>query len=137
MVPPVARITTFGFLPCAVLVWQFASSRTPSVNHNNPLFALIATAPVSWVTPARGSCRRLVLVLALVQVRELDWVQQVLDLVLGQDLLLADHLEDALAALVGLGRQLGRLLVADHGIERGHDADRGLHVVLELGLIDD
>src|SRR5215471_20860838 len=105
-------MTTFGFLPCAAPVWQFASSSTPNVSHNSPLFALIAATPVSGCLGPVS-----VLVLALVQIRQLDRVEEVFDLVLGQDLLLADHLEDALAALVGLGGELGRLLVADHRVQ--------------------
>ena len=55
---------------------------------------------------------------------------------LGENVLLADDLEDALAALVGLVRQLGGLLVAQDRIERGDDADRRLHVVREHLLVD-
>ena len=77
----------------------------------------------------------LLVLASLIEIRQLHRVEQVLDLRLGQDLLLADDLEDPLAALVGLVGQLGRLLVAEHRIERGHDADRRLHVVREHLLV--
>src|SRR5215510_7691222 len=105
-------MTTFGFFPCAVLVWQFASIKTPRASHNRLLRDLMTATPVSRVDG------RLVLVLALVQVRQLDRVQEVLDLLLGERLLLADDLEDALAALVRLVRELGRLVVAEHRVQR-------------------
>src|SRR5215831_18829476 len=120
-------MTTFGFFPCAAPVWQFASSSTPSVSHNSPLFALIAATPISRCAASHSK-----LVLALVEIRQLDRIEKILDLVFGEHLLLADDLEDALAALVRLSGQLARLLVADHRVQGGDDPDRGLHVVLEL-----
>ena len=57
---------------------------------------------------ARGLLRcQLLLVKAAIEVRELHGVEQILDLRFRENLLLADDFENALAALVGLGRQLG------------------------------
>ena len=47
----------------------------------------------------------------------------------GEDLLLANQLEDAAAGLHRFGRELGRAVVADHRIERGDGADAVLDVV--------
>src|SRR5262245_3771660 len=107
MVPPVATITTFGFF---VLCW--AQAAPAAIRTAVPMTHVTFTSFMSIfpLRPIRGS---LLLVLAGIEVRQLDRVEQVLDLVLGQDLLLPDDLEDALAALVGLVRQLGRLVIAD------------------------
>src|SRR5262245_51067088 len=48
------------------------------------------------------------------------------DPVLAQQFVLAHELDDALAGAHRLGRELGRLLVADVRIERGHHADAAL-----------
>src|SRR5262245_47927581 len=73
---------------------------------------------------------------ASVEVGELHGIEQVLNLRFREHLLLADDLEDALAARVGFARELRSLLVADDGIERRHDADGRLHVVREHLAVD-
>jgi hypothetical protein len=45
-VPPVARITTLGFFPWAVLVWQFASASAAIDNQSTDRFSLISMSPV-------------------------------------------------------------------------------------------
>src|SRR5262249_11508960 len=85
--------------------------------------------------PPRSAPESLLLVQRRIEIGQLDRIEQVLDLILGQDLLLPDDLENALAALVGLVCQLGGLVVTDHRIERGDDAHRGLEVVLEHFLV--
>src|SRR4030095_9104973 len=68
-------------------------------------------------------------ILVLVKLRQLHRVEQLGDLRLSENLALANDLEDPLAALVRLVRQLGRLVVTQHRVERRRDADGGLHVV--------
>src|SRR5262245_13167148 len=117
--------------------WQFTTVMMPSTmlsasNHRELLGQFMTDAPSS-VTPDRVS---LSWVLALVQVGQLHGIEQLLDLLFGQDVLFPNDLDNALAALVGLVGKLGRLLVAHHGIEGRHDADRGLHVVRQHLLVD-
>ena len=61
--------------------------------------------------------------------------QDLVDLRIGQDVLLAHQLDDALARFHRLGRELGRPVVADHRIERRDRADAGLDVVLETSSL--
>src|SRR5262249_59668345 len=61
--------------------------------------------------------------------------QDLVDLRIGEDLLFAHDLEDALARLQRLGRQLGSLVVTDDGIERRHGPDARVHVMLEHVLV--
>src|SRR5262245_40735321 len=108
--------------------WQFTTAITPStmLSANNPRELL---GHFMTNTPSRRNPDwSLPWVLALVQVGQLLGIEQFLNLLFGQDVLLTDDLDDALAALVGLVGELGRLLVAHHGIEGRDDADRGLHV---------
>src|SRR5262245_54274639 len=128
MVPPVASTTTFGSLSAAVAA--------PTPRQATTAAARARHAFVDFIIGFSLSASLLVLVLAPVEVRQLDRVEQIGDLLLVQDLLLADDLDDPLSALVGLRRQLGRLLVAEHGVEGGHDPDRGLHVVREHLLVE-
>src|SRR6476659_4656254 len=65
-----------------------------------------------------------VLVLALVEVRELHRIEQVCDLLFGQHMLVTDDLENPLAARIGLVRQLGGLVISDHRVQCRDDADR-------------
>src|SRR5687767_11851110 len=58
-------------------------------------------------------------------------VEDLVELFVGQDVLLADQLHDALAVLQRLGRKLGGLVVADDGIEGRHGPDAELDIVLE------
>src|SRR5436190_2983680 len=125
MVPPVATITTLGLATAAV-----AASK-PVASTATILWLLMALFSDLSLT-SRGL---LLLVFAGVEIGELRRIEQILDLSLGEDVLLANDLENALAALVGLVGELGRLVVADDRVERGDDADRGFHVVLEHLLV--
>jgi hypothetical protein len=79
----------------------------------------------------RGRWLRGLRVLGRIQVRELRRIEELLDLLLRQCVLLAHDLEQALVLFQGLLRELGRLLVPEHRVERGHDADRVLDVIRE------
>ena len=74
-------------------------------------------------------------VFGFVQPSQLDWIQQLLDLFLGERVLLADNLQDALAALARLDSELGSLFVADDRIERGGEANGRFHVMREHFLV--
>src|SRR3954470_1544579 len=56
--------------------------------------------------------------------------QNLLDLRVREDVLLADQLENPVARFQRLCRQLGRLVVSDDGVERGHRSDARLEIVL-------
>src|SRR5215212_3134903 len=56
--------------------------------------------------------------------------EDLVDLEVGEDVLLPHELQDAVTRLQRLRGKLGRLVVADHGIERGDGADARLEVVL-------
>src|SRR6516164_4382041 len=127
MVPPVATMTTLGFFA----PWARAAPASS-----------MAAAPITpavlstlMCIPSDSGSDLLLLVLVRVEVGQFDLVEQVFDLRLGEDLLLPDDLEDPLAAPVHLVGELGGLLVAQHRIERGHDPDCGLHVVLQHLLV--
>src|SRR5262245_1008923 len=111
MVPPVARITTLGFLPAAFWAQVVVTAITAATTTTIATLMNFMTLSSRDLGPERTgpwpSSGPLSLVLALVQVGQLDRVEQIFDLILGQDVLLADDLEDPLTALVGLGRQLG------------------------------
>src|SRR4026208_2619876 len=75
-------------------------------------------------------------IFAFVELCQLDRVEQILDLCLGKNLLFANDLEKTFAALVGLIRELGRLVVAEYGIESRHDPDCRFHMSLEHTIVD-
>src|SRR5262245_52912824 len=90
----------------------------------------------AFMSPTPPVLRLSLLVLGYVQIREFHGVEQFIDLLVREQLLLPDDLDDALPTRVGLLRQLGRLLVSENRIERGHDADGGRHVAVEDLLVD-
>src|SRR3954463_4549704 len=120
MVPPVARMTTLGsFLSWAAALCQLAATSSRAMAARAFRYVFMSSLPLGLRIDAA------------VEIGQLDRIEQIGDLLLGEDLLFADDLQDPLAALVGLGGELGGLVVADDRIERRHDADGGLRVVLQ------
>src|SRR5215813_13461712 len=74
-------------------------------------------------------------ILALVQSGQLDWVEQFLDLLFGQYMFLANNLEDSLPALVGFTGQLSCLFVTHHWIQRCDNSYRCFEIVFEHLLV--
>src|SRR4051812_30275135 len=126
MVPPVARITTFGFLVCAeaieTLTADVTATKTARLLLRNFMMVLLCS---------KNPDSRLAGILALVELRELDRIEQVFDLRLGQKFFLTNDFENAFVALVGLGGKLGGLVVSKNRIEGRHDPYRGFHVAFE------
>src|SRR5436190_2479564 len=122
MVPPVATMTTLGFfapwahsVPAAIVAASISTAIRMSFTSVSPR----ASMPRLESAADEGRSPRSLLlgrVFRLVEVRELHRVEEILDLSLGQHLVLPDDLEDALAALVRLVRELGGLLVPDDGV---------------------
>src|SRR6185436_10708808 len=91
---------------------------------------------IGWATVLTAAVLLVLLVLLLVEIGELDGVEEVFDLLICEDLLLADHFEEPLAALVGFVGELGRFFVTEHWIQRGHDPYRRFHVPFENLLVN-